>query len=222
MYHPAPIQPTCLVLIYFHCIFRYTPVFWPGTLCSDFKDISRQKGVRDCWTFLYKFKLEEWDSWPEKVTWTPLVISSWALRHLIGAEGSDGEVHLIMAGLPCGIVCCSGSMVTIGEFLRNTTWSNIQTTGLKFSKSSLRAYFGMSPPMPTTFTGTSDCASTSFVSEYAVQMYIPEAEASTLYTTRIPSRSSEYLGRGLRSSLDHRNLYQKYFVSPYRIHKTEN
>ncbi len=34
--------PFCLALIYFCCIFRYTPVFWPGTLCSDFKDVSHQ------------------------------------------------------------------------------------------------------------------------------------------------------------------------------------
>ncbi len=40
---PTTPPPPCLTPIYFHCIFRYSPVFWPGTLCSDFKYVSHQK-----------------------------------------------------------------------------------------------------------------------------------------------------------------------------------
>ncbi len=35
MHHPA-------LTIYFRCIFRYAPIFWFGTLCCNFKDVSCQ------------------------------------------------------------------------------------------------------------------------------------------------------------------------------------
>ncbi len=46
MHHSASPPPLCLAPIYFYCIiFPYALVFWPGpgTLCSDFRDFSRQK-----------------------------------------------------------------------------------------------------------------------------------------------------------------------------------
>ncbi len=43
IHHPAPPALPCLAPIYFRCIFHYTLAFWPGTLCSDFKDMSHQK-----------------------------------------------------------------------------------------------------------------------------------------------------------------------------------
>ncbi len=61
----TPPTPSCLVYIYFRCIFRYTPDFWPGT-CSDFKDISRQKST-DIWGKFEKYVTYTWCSGTQRI-----------------------------------------------------------------------------------------------------------------------------------------------------------
>ncbi len=62
MHQPIPPLWPYLTPIYFHCIFRYAPVFWPGTLCCDFKDLLRQKCSAPDFPFHSSF-LMGWKAW---------------------------------------------------------------------------------------------------------------------------------------------------------------